>query len=116
MGPLALGPPLGERLRFRVDVATKKPAIVRTHVLDADLDAALKLIGPGNALQLQGAVSARSGILRFPGSSMQLETARVLFDPRHPDQPELMVNASGRRYGFETCPRYHNCRPRRSWC
>ncbi|MHC4896104.1 MAG: translocation/assembly module TamB domain-containing protein, partial [Planctomycetota bacterium] len=102
LGPLALGPPLGERLRFRVDVATKKPAIVRTHVLDADLDAALKLIGPGNALQLQGAVSARSGILRFPGSSMQLETARVLFDPRHPDQPELMVNASGRRYGFET--------------
>jgi translocation and assembly module TamB len=102
VGPLSIGPPLGERLRFRVDVVTQKPAIVRTHVFDADLDAALKLIGPGNALQLQGAVNARSGMLRFPGSSMRLQTARVMFDPRHPDLPELVVNASGRRYGFET--------------
>ncbi len=102
IGPLAIGPPLGERLRFRVDIATKNPAIVRTHVFDADLDAALQLMGPGNALQLQGAVTSRSGVLRFPGSSMRLESCRVIFDPRTPDRPELVVNAAGRRYGFET--------------
>lgn len=96
-----LGPPWGPRVEFDVRVLCARPIEVRTHAVDTDLRADLRLLGDAANARLVGTVAGSSGTLRLPGTTMSLRSLLVTFAESDPLRPTLRVQAEGRRHGYQ---------------
>lgn len=99
--PFQLEGELGKRLDFDVKLRTEHPFLVRTGLVDADVNAQLRLQGPGSKPWLVGAVTALRGWIRMPAAKLRLEQALIFFKEDQPFFPELNVSAVYRRKGHE---------------
>lgn len=95
-----LPPALGQRLSFDVAITTAEPFEVRTSVFDGEVDVAAALRGGGIAPRIEGTMSLRSGVLRFPGATLRVVTGQLTFTRSEPRFPDLNVVAEGKRMGF----------------
>lgn len=95
-----LPPEVGERIALDVALRTSAPFEARTHLFDADLDVAARLIGTATAPRLEGSVSTREGRLRFPGASLDITDARITFTRDQPAFPTIALAAEGKRMGI----------------
>ncbi len=95
-----LPPWLGGRLDLDLALRSRDPVELRTQLVDGDIDVAARLRGSGAAPRLEGTMSMRRGVLRFPGANLFLDNALLTFTPSAPMFPELVVNATGRRMGI----------------
>lgn len=95
-----LPPALGDRLTFDVGITTDEPFEVRTNVFDGEVDVAAALRGKGSAPRIEGTMSLRSGMLRFPGANLRVTSGRLTFTRSEPLYPDLTVQAEGKRMGF----------------
>ena len=91
---------LGKRIRFDVEVATDRDFQVRTYVFDADLLMDMRLRGTAALAHFEGSVSSTSGSVRFPGTSLLLQSAQASCQPDDPFNPGLAVKATTRRHGI----------------
>ncbi len=94
-------PPFGQALRFEVEIHTKEPIDVVTHVLDAPVEVALHLRGTGADPQLDGAISASRGKLKMPAITFGIQTALLAFTPANTRYPDLRVVATARRQSID---------------
>ncbi len=95
-----LPPEIGERLAFDVAITTSEPFEVRTNVFDGQVDVAAALRGKGTAPRIEGTMSLRSGLLRFPGANLRVTSGLLTFTRSDPLFPRLTVQAEGKRLGF----------------
>jgi autotransporter translocation and assembly factor TamB len=95
----ALPAPL--RARFDVDVSTKEPFVVKTNVLEGNLFAQLRLLGPTDEPRLQGTISGPDATVILPGMRMQASALLLQFTAENPTLPTLTLNARGRRHGHD---------------
>ncbi len=95
-----LPPAIGDRIDLDVKITTRDPFEVRTHVVDGDIDVAAHLRGSGSAPRLEGTMSMRKGMLRFPGANLTVDSGLLTFTRGQPLFPELLVNATGKRMGI----------------
>jgi len=99
--PFVLEGELGKRVSFDVKLTTLDPFLIRTGLVDADVNAELRLKGPGSQPFLVGAVTALRGWIRMPAAKLRLEQALIFFKKDRPLFPELDVSAVYRRKGHE---------------
>ncbi len=99
--PFELEGELGKRVTFDVKLTTVNPFLIRTGLVDADVNAQLRLQGPGSHPYLVGAVTALRGWIRMPSAKLRLEQALIFFKKDRPLFPELDINAVYRRKGHE---------------
>ena len=95
-----LDPGLGERIDLDVKLTTVRDFQVRTHTLDTDLRADLRLFGNAAIASLRGTVAASGGTLRLPGANMAVRSLLVSFTEQRPFHPDLQLLAEGRRHGY----------------
>ncbi|MBL8729011.1 MAG: translocation/assembly module TamB domain-containing protein [Planctomycetes bacterium] len=95
-----LPPALGERLTFDVAITTSEPFEVRTSVFDGEVDVAAGLRGKGTAPRIEGTMSMRRGLLRFPGANLRVTSGLLTFTRSEPLFPTVTVQAEGKRLGF----------------
>jgi hypothetical protein len=91
---------LGDRLTFDVAITTGEPFEVRTSVFDGEIDVAAGLRGKGTAPRIEGTMSMRRGMLRFPGANLRVTSGLLTFTRSEPLFPTVTVQAEGKRLGF----------------
>lgn len=95
-----LEPPFGERIGLDIKLTTVRDFQVRTHTLDTDVRADLRLLGNAAIATLRGTVAASSGTLRLPGTTMSIRSLLLSFEERNPYFPSVQFLAEGRRHGY----------------
>ncbi|HHI80659.1 MAG TPA: hypothetical protein ENK02_11845 [Planctomycetes bacterium] len=93
--------PLGDRIDLDVQLGTKDPFVVRTHLADTRLDMQLHLGGTAFLPRLTGRLHTDGGKIRLPGMAFRLKSGLISFPPSDPGHPRFILQAEGRRHSID---------------